>query len=465
VDLLILSVVLLLIIVVVGVLLIAPIRIPLLILIFLCLAVDTPGEGPWESPVAPLGRLLTLNLNKTFPIESLTIPLMAVILICLLLIHLHRHQIASRTDRRGVVLPAGPLLRALRLSFLTLIALCILGIARGGDMQMAKNQVQAFVLLLLMAYLLAMSLRGARDYRLLARAIVVATCIKALMALWVSNRLPESPYMTSHGDSLLFVCAITILFVRFAERPTYRHAILCLLIIPILVAAIIVNNRRLAWVELEATVLMFGIVSRRTRLKRLATQGLLILLPLVLAYVAAGWNSKSDFFAPVHSFRTATDAEDASTLWRDIENYNLLLTLRQNPFLGSGFGHPYVEAIKAPDISSAYKEYRFMPHNSLLGLWGSAGVFGFSGLWAALVVGIFLAARSYRCARSPDERVAAFTALAILVIYEIHCWGDVGFSEKRSIFLVGAALAVAGQLAVSTGGWRPRWRTLRPSGI
>ena len=83
-------------------------------------------------------------------------------------------------------------------------------------------------------------------------------------------------------------------------------------------------------------------------------------------------------------------------------------------------------------------------------------MFGFTGLSLALVVGMFLSARSYRWARSPDERVAAFTALAMVVIYLIQCWGDIGFSEKKSIFLVGAALAVAGRLAVSTGAWVAR---------
>jgi hypothetical protein len=71
---------------------------------------------------------------------------------------------------------------------------------------------------------------------------------------------------------------------------------------------------------------------------------------------------------------------------------------------------------------------------------------------------VFLAARAYQRASSPDERVAAFTALAMVVIDEIQRWGDIGFSERRGIFLVRPALAIAGQLARSTGAW-----TLRPA--
>jgi hypothetical protein len=40
----------------------------------------------------------------------------------------------------------------------------------------------------------------------------------------------------------------------------------------------------------------------------------------------------------------------------------------------------------------------------------------------------------------------------------MHCWGDIGFSERKAIFLVGPALAIAAQLAVTTGAWEPRRR-------
>jgi len=61
---------------------------------------------------------------------------------------------------------------------------------------------------------------------------------------------------------------------------------------------------------------------------------------------------------------------DASTRWRDWENYDLVVTFKQNPLFGSGFGHPYVEAIKLPDITKSYELEPYIPHNSVLGLLG-----------------------------------------------------------------------------------------------
>jgi hypothetical protein len=425
-------------------------RITLLTLIFLGLALDSTGEGPWNSPVASVGRFLTDNLNKTIPVGALTIPVMALVLGCLLIIRLLSGGV-------GRMRTASPMLSALGCSFLTLIVLVSLGSLRGGDIQMAKNQVQSFVLLVLLAYLLAGSLRGVDDFRILGKLIIAAAIVKSLMAVWVWYTIEPPPSTAvTHGDSLLFACAVMILIARFAEQPIRRNARLCLMILPVLVAGMIANSRRLVWVEIFAAVLTLYFISRPTPLKRHLTRGVLASLPLLLVYVAAGWNSQSSLFAPVKLFRSVEDANvDSSTLFREVENYNLLYTFRQNPLMGTGFGHPYVEVIKNEDISF-FKEYRFFPHNSVLGLLGFTGVFGFTGLSMALVVGVFLSARSYHWARSPDERVAAVTALTMVMIYEIQSWGDIGFSEKKSIFLVGAALTVAGQLAVSTGAWGGR---------
>jgi hypothetical protein len=91
----------------------------------------------------------------------------------------------------------------------------------------------------------------------------------------------------------------------------------------------------------------------------------------------------------------------------------------------------------------------------VLGLWAFTGWLGFTGLSIAAVVAVYFAARAYRMARLPVERTAAFTAIAAIVIYWVQCWGDIGFSERIGIFLVGPAIAIAGRLAVSTGALGP----------
>jgi hypothetical protein len=442
----------------------APLRKTLLVLILLGLALDKPGdtEGLWQSPVAPLGGLLIANLNKSVDIPVLAVSLLVLLLVYLLFVRLARLTFGPRAAEPGAGGFATPMRGALAMSFLTAIGLIAYGLARGGDPQMSKIQLQVFLPLLLMTYLLGVSLRGASDYRRLAVVIVAAAGVKAAMVLWVRLTLPVSfgegqgqlPYATTHGDSMLFACAVAILAAIFIETPVRRNGRWLLLILPLLLAAIVANNRRLAWVEVVAASLLLLMMNPRGRVARALATAAVWALPVVLIYGAAGWHSTSKIFSPVRFVRSMTDASvNRSTLYRDGENYNLIYTLRANPLLGTGFGRPFEENQPLDDISGSFKEWRYLPHNAVLGLWAFAGVIGFTGLWSVLVVGLLLAARSHRYARSSGDRIAASAAMAGIAVYLIHCWGDIGFTEPKSIFLVGAALAVAGQLAVSTGAW------------
>jgi hypothetical protein len=439
-----------------GALFVVPLRLPLFGLVFLSLALDVADEGPWNSPVAPIGRLLLENLNKTTGGGGLPFQVFAATLLLLLCIHFYRRLSGSRIDSFAYRDLAKPLPLVMMSSLLVVLAEIANGVVRGGDVQMAKIQVQYFVLTLLAAYLLSVGLRNIRDYKVLGRVVLAAACSKALMAIWVYKQviptMARNPEVaTTHGDSMLFTIAAIMLLSRFYERPIRRNALLCFGLMPLLLYAMVANNRRIAWVELAASVLTLYIVSRRTRLKRIITQTVLLCVPLLIAYVAVGWNSKARIFAPVKTFRSVGDGQvDPSTLYRDLENFNLMQMLKEHPLIGSGLGHPYKIVVTMPDISF-FKEWRYMPHNSVLGLWAFTGWFGFTGLSLVAIVAVYFAARSYRLAQSHDVRAAAFTALAAILIYWVQAWGDIGFSERNGIFLVGPAIAIAGRLAVSTG--------------
>jgi O-antigen ligase len=228
----------------------------------------------------------------------------------------------------------------------------------------------------------------------------------------------------------------------------------CVFLMPILLIGMDWNNRRLVWVQLAAGLGIALLVSRRSPMKRLLGKLALLMLPLIVIYIGAGWNSQSRIFAPISMFRSVSDGQvNSSTLYRDLENYNLMMTMRLSPVTGVGFGQQFTEIVTLPDISF-FKEYRYMPHNSILGLWAFTGPVGFAGIWITVVVAVFMASRSYRFARTPEERTAAVMVLSMIVIYLAQCWGDIGFSERRTIVLVGPAIAMAGQLAFATGAWR-----------
>jgi O-antigen ligase len=169
-------------------------------------------------------------------------------------------------------------------------------------------------------------------------------------------------------------------------------------------------------------------------------------------YIMIGWNQKGGFFKPAQIMRSILDSQtDDSTLWRDIENFDLVSTVQQFPFIGTGYGHPYIEVIPLPAVDYPLEFY--IPHNSLIGLWAYCGYFGFTALTLIFAGGVFVAMRGYYAAARPADRAAAITALGAIVIYLVQVYGDVGLGAWAGVFTVAPALAIAGKIAVATGGW------------
>ena len=233
-------------------------------------------------------------------------------------------------------------------------------------MQMARLQVSGLLMTLLLAYLCGPALRGPSDYRALGRLVVAAGCVRALHCIYtIATIVPRPETASSHGDSVLFAVAFALVIIRFAEQPGWGTAGWSTLILPLLGWGMIANDRRLVWVEVAAALLLYFATSRRSSAKRRVTRLLIGLSPLILVYILAGWNSQSGVFAPVQALRSTgafgQDPQvDGSTLYRDTENYNLMTTMRTAPLFGVGFGQPFIEFIKLPDISF-FKEYSTSP--------------------------------------------------------------------------------------------------------
>ena len=105
------------------------------------------------------------------------------------------------------------------------------------------------------------------------------------MAVWIRFTLPsafpnsngvmtEMEYATSHGDSLLFACAIIVLFGPLLYRPRARQLRWVLLTLPLIVAGLFANDRRIAWVQIAlGLVVLVGMNLRQVLTRRLVRIG------------------------------------------------------------------------------------------------------------------------------------------------------------------------------------------------
>jgi hypothetical protein len=259
------------------------------------------------------------------------------------------------------------------------------------------------------------------------------------------------PYATSHHDSMLFAAAF-VLIIAIVFEKTYKGAKKLLFLLPLLALGMKANNRRMVWVQVGAALATIYLVSPDNAFKKKARRLVIGASPLAVIYALVGWNSGSKIFRPVQMMKSVVDAKtDASSFWRELENYDLIMTLRSHFFLGSGYGHPYEEIVVLPQIP--YELERYLPHNSILGLWAFCGYFGYTAMTLLWAAGVYLGIRAYHLGKDPIQRAAGLAAFAAVFIYLVQCWGDMGLGTWTGVYLVGPALAVAGKLASASGEW------------
>jgi hypothetical protein len=439
-----------------------PLRTSLLGLMFVVLTLQDANDGcsdKFEPPFHSVGAILFSHLNtlgRDMGFGWASFSGVDLLLVAMFLIALVRKNGRSKIDRIGQVPIPRPLLR--------MAYLALLSTARGGDFRMSLWQLNRVMYLPLVFLLFQMGLRGPKDLGAMLKVILIAGVYKSLLALYVTLTLvlPPDPltgstrpaWATSHQDSILFAVAFVAVLAVLLERAVPRRQLKWFaLLLPVLAAGTWANNRRMAWVQVALVFVTVYLISNPNNVvKRKITRVMYILAPVFALYCAVGWNSGNAIFKPVHMFRSVIDPNtDSSSQWRELENFDIIMTFRMNPIFGTGYGHPYEEVIELPSVE--YDLERYAPHNSLLGLWAYCGMIGYATLTLLWVVGVYFALRTYHATKEPAWRAAALVSFGSVLIYLIQCWGDLGLGTWIGIFTVAPAIAVAGKLATASGEW------------
>jgi len=351
---------------------------------------------------------------------------------------------------------------ALLLFLGTVVALSVIGIARGGQIEWTFRQTLHMLQLPLVGLLFLYALRVPHDLAAVGTAYVIAAVVRSLLVVYVYvgvcmpqgiTQLTGKPeWCTTHSDTVLFVTALVILFAHALEQRNKKVILQGLGLGAIIFLGIVLNNRRLAFVSLGIAPLVIYLALDPSKRKRRVTLALAVVVPLLVGYVLVGSESTSDsaLLKPAKSIVSVLDQKDTSSVSRDIENENLIYTLRESPIIIRGFGHEYLASPNNPpvDLSEVFQNYRLIAHNGVLWLWSIAGVLGFALLWLVYPLAGTLALRGYRAADTPLERSAALASLGGIAVCVVQIWGDQGLSSYMTLVTFGVCFAVASRLAV-----------------
>lgn len=448
-----------------------PLRYSMLTLMFLALILPNPQEGipsyTHPPPFLAVGKLFLNHLNtfdhdvgffSMFPCSG-----MDIAFLILGAIHFYRKATGSRLDSAGQVKTPIAMIKLAHVSLASIGFVFLLGLVTGGNFAFALWQLNAVMYLPIAFLLFQAALRGPLDHKPIAKVLLFAAAYKSVLAYYVMHYITAGvdewsgipiklPYATGHADSLLFADACLVLIALLLERVKIRGWAAFLL--PLFAIGMVSNNRRLVWVQVIVVLLTVFIVSKDNPVKRFIRRAAVYSAPVVILYIIAGWNSGGGMtFKPVRTLRSVIDAKsDGSSYWRELENFNLIVTLRNNPIFGTGYGHPYQEYVAMPPVD-AYPLEHYVPHNGILGLWAFSGLVGFAGLAMLWAGGVYFAMRAYHGAKNGPDRAAAMVSFAAVLVWLMLAWGDLGLGVWVGVFTAAPALAAASKLVVSTGEW------------
>lgn len=453
-----------------------PVRTSMMALMFLVFVLPNPSEGTptdWDPPFTPVGRILLNHLNTVdHSMSFASFSGLDVLFVVLIAITFVRKSSNSRLDSAGRLQTPKPLVTLAWLSIGSTVFVWVTSLLRGGDFGMSLWQVNCVIYLPVIFLLFQSSLRGPKDHRALMKVLLGSATYKCLLAVFIVNFIKVAPdpetgstrpvYATSHNDSMLFAAAFVLILALVVERTGKKAKWFALIFLPILGLGTAANNRRLAWVQVGLVFLTVYFISRESAFKRKLRRALLAATPVIAIYIAAGWNSMyGATFKPVRLIRSVVDAEsDGSSMWRELENVNLIATFRSNPLFGVGYGHPYEEMVVLPPVD--YPLERYLPHNSILGLWSYTGIVGYATLTLLWAGGVYFAMRAYQTAEDPTYRAAALVAFGSVLIYLLQSWGDLGLGSWTGVFLMSCSIAVAGKVAVASGQWGGPAKPIKP---
>jgi hypothetical protein len=432
-----------------------PMRWSALPLLAIALIVDNPGERPmddrWRSPFLPPGELLYLNLHKLTGIEALrfsALELMGALLILVVLQRKLRGDLIDDPDRLGAL--PNPLKIGFGVMFAALVWLELYGLGTGGDFKNSLWQLRQLAWLPLFGVLFGNALKTAASRRWLLRIVLLAAWVRACLGIYFYMAIARPtgerpPYVTTHSDAVLAVIAILIALAALVVRPSREHVVLNLVAQPVLLLGLILNDRRIAFVSLFAGIAALVLMAPGA-VRRTVQRGIVMSLPFVLVYAAVGWTSEATIFRPVSIVRSVINQDDTSSQTRDIENYNLIYTLKHHPVLGSGFGHEYMEKVQGNRVDQFFAQYRFIAHNSILWLLSLAGAIGFALIWACLPTAVLIGLITFRMAPGDGDRLVAYAAIAAVLCFVVQAWGDMGLQSWMGTLLVASLTGAAGAI-------------------
>jgi hypothetical protein len=416
-------------------------------------------KRPYLAPAVLLGAAVLVEQSATVPNIPLTdrIPLFSGIgpghlegADLLLLIVLFIYFAKGRAWGTRLI-PRTHVSVAVRAVLASVALAIVVGQVHHGDLRTGLMQARPWVYLAATYFLTSAFVRDRRSIRAVLWTFVGTVGFKAVQGIyvWLGHRhtLPKPESYISHEASYFFVIFVVLVAALWLFDQRGRLRTWATWLLPVVIFAIVVNDRRAAWEMLATAFLCFGVVAFKAMpIRRGALAKAVVAVVLCSAvYFPVMWNSTGGLAAPAQAFKSQVKPSyrDASSdTYRVQENENLELNIKQSAPLGKGYGVKIDYALPIVNLSDLDVAIAWVPHNQVLDVLVTMGFLGGVAVWFLIGAGIISGSR---LAMVEDREIAVIglVVACALVAYAVIGAEDLGFFFYRIGFITGAFLGLA----------------------
>ncbi len=365
--------------------------------------------------------------------------------------------------KRQWFLRGGMMLIPFLLFFLCLAFGAFYGYLTGGDVKIIVVELRPFIYMF-ESYLLAYNMVTSKQHiRLFFWMVIIGAGFKALQGFYLYFIALHGQLLTdslmSHEEFFFFAALLVLVFL-FSIHYRYRPQLIAsLIVMPFVIVTLILNQRRADYIALVAGLGVAWILTYATMPRSRKFLVILLLFSLLLGggYVALFYNSTQGFAEPARAIVAVfkpglSDFRDAaSNQYRVVENFDLKFTiLHNNPFIGLGFGKPYLQPIPLTTlfqgIGAADIYYGYVPHNNIYWVWMRLGAIGFLAFWYLIGSIIVRGSLIARRLQDPYLRLVAIFVVAVVYIEIIVSFADYQLFFYRNVIYIGLLAGILAKL-------------------
>jgi len=343
--------------------------------------------------------------------------------------------------------------------FIWLIAAFAYGMSRNGDFLPALWETRALMYLGIVYVFVPQVIRTREQITAFFWVAIICITFKAFegIARYQGNGWSLAGYeaMQAHEDPLL----ITSLFFLLLGLAIFggnrgQRTVMLIFLFPLLLG-FYVGNRRAAYAAFVLSFVSYLVLIPGKNLLR-AMAFIAPVIILLMMYTVVFWDSEGSIAGPIRQIKSGFDKEDDgraeivkdrnyySNLYRQIEDYDLAITIQNAPGLGIGFGTKYEQPLDLVPLDFALRDY--MAHNNVLWLLAKGGALGFFLFWFFMDSVAFKGASLLSRLQDPYLKTVCSLSVVSIITLVTAAFFDLHFVRYRTMIYFGSLLGLVASI-------------------